>query len=57
LAAARRSTSSLSWRRFGHRCSRSEMTIEEVRNETDPSTTPQAVLRFDVWGEGSIRTS
>jgi putative redox protein len=32
--------------------SRFEMTIEGVRNETDPKFYTGAVLRFDVWGEG-----
>jgi putative redox protein len=32
--------------------SRFEMTIEGVRNETDPKYYTAAVLRFDVWGEG-----
>lgn len=32
--------------------SRFEMTIEGLRNGTDPKYYTEAVLRFDVWGEG-----
>lgn len=31
---------------------RFEMSIEAVRNETDPKFYTAAVMRFDVWGEG-----
>jgi putative redox protein len=31
---------------------RFEMTIDGVRNETDPKFYTEAVLRFDVWGDG-----
>lgn len=32
--------------------SRFELSIEGVRNETDPKYYTEAVIRFDVWGDG-----